>query len=181
MYRGNIRMVDARCGPGFSQETAPGSFITDELRSNDLESHRTAEMGIDRLVGYSHAAMAELQRLSVLISQNLVMLETKLGRGIRNRIALGFESPAQGANWAECAVVRQQRSAHRAGSFGRGCRHRMLLASRILLDLVCSASRKIGRHSHRQERVCGQQYLLFKLPKKAFEPLNREIDLLEAD
>jgi hypothetical protein len=54
-------------------------------------------MGMDGFVGYSHAAMPKLQRLSVLIPENLVMLKTELGRGIRNRIALGFESSAQGA------------------------------------------------------------------------------------
>jgi hypothetical protein len=75
-------------------------------KTNDLESHGAPEVGIDRLVGYSHAAMPEFQRLSVLIPEDLVMLETELGRGIRNRIALGLESPAQGADWAVWAVVR---------------------------------------------------------------------------
>ena len=102
--------------------------------------------GIDGFIGYSHAAMPELQRLSVLVSQNLVMLKTKLGRNIRDGIALGFENAAQGANWAVWTVVRQLRTTHQAGSFGRGCRHRMLLATRILLDLVCNGSEKIAWH-----------------------------------
>src|SRR5215469_7381830 len=86
----DVRMVDAGCGPGFPQKTAPGALVTDELRTNDLQGHRGPEVGIDRLIGYSHAAMPELQRLSVLISENLVMLKTEFGRGVRNRIALGF-------------------------------------------------------------------------------------------
>jgi hypothetical protein len=143
MDRGDVRMVDAGRGPGFSQETAPRSFVTDELRTNDLQSNRAPEVSIDRLIGYSHAAMPELQRFSVLISENLVMLETKLTRGIGNRIALGFDNAAQSTNWAVFAVVRQLRTAHRAGSFALDCRHCILLAIRILLDLVCKASRKI--------------------------------------
>src|SRR5215469_8340197 len=112
MDRGDVRMVDACRGPGFSQETAPRGIVTDKLRTNDLQSNRAPEVSIDRLIGYSHAAMPELQRLSVRISENLVMLETKLTRGIGNRIVLRFDNPPQGANWAICAIVRQQRTAH---------------------------------------------------------------------
>src|ERR1700741_2478839 len=60
MDRGDTRMVDAGCGPRFPQETAPGSFVTDELRANDLQSHRATEVGIDGLVGYPHASMPQL-------------------------------------------------------------------------------------------------------------------------
>jgi hypothetical protein len=85
-------------------------------KTNDLESHGAPEVGIDGFVGYSHAAMTQFQGLSFLISENRVMRETELGRGIRrrfamarqvrDRIALGFENTAQGANWAGLAVVR---------------------------------------------------------------------------
>ena len=145
-------MVDAGGGPGFSKKTAPGRCVTEELCTNDLQSHRAPEVGIDGFVGYSHAAMPELQGLSVLISQNLVMLKTKLGTGGQDRITLGFDNPPQGANGAVCAALRQQRTAHRAGSFGRGCRHCMLLAGRILPDLVCKASRKIDRPAELRSR-----------------------------
>src|ERR1700746_2536326 len=121
MYRGDIRVVDAGCGPGFPQETAPGSFVTDELRTNDLQSHRATEVGIHGLVGYPHASMPQLQGLSVLVSKNLVMLKTKLRRAIRIGIGLRPESLLQGANWAVRAVVRQLRTAHRAGSFALDC------------------------------------------------------------
>jgi hypothetical protein len=63
-------------------QTVPGRFVTDELRADDFESHWAPEVGIDRLVGDSHAAMPELQRLSVLTVKDVVMLETKLRRGI---------------------------------------------------------------------------------------------------
>jgi hypothetical protein len=135
MDRGDIGMVDAGCGPGFPQETAPGRFVTEELCTNDLQSHRAPEVGIDGFIGYSHASMPQFQGLSVLISRNLVMLKAELGRGIRNRVALGLASTAQGANGAVETVVRQQRTTHRAGSFGRGCRHRMLLSARMLLRM----------------------------------------------
>src|ERR1700756_3835703 len=49
-------------------------------------------VGIDGFVGYAHATMSELERLSILISQNPVMSEMELGRDIRNGIALGFGS-----------------------------------------------------------------------------------------
>src|ERR1700751_3108951 len=107
MDRRDIRMVDARRRPRFPQETAPGSFVTDELRANDLQSHRATEVGIDGLVGYPHASMPQLKRLSVLVSKNLVMLKTKLRRAIRIGIGLRPESLLQGANWAVRAVVRQ--------------------------------------------------------------------------
>src|ERR1700746_3079327 len=106
MYRGHIGMADAGCCSGFPQETAPGRFVPDELCANDLESHRAPEVGVNGFVGYSHTAMPELKRFSVLVSENLVVLEAELGRGIRNRIALGFDGASQGANWAVIAVVR---------------------------------------------------------------------------
>jgi hypothetical protein len=99
-------MTNTGRSSGFPHETAPGRFVPDELCTNDLESHRAPEVGINGFVGYSHAAASELQRLFVLISKNLVVIKTKLGRGIRNRIALGFEWPAQGANRAVGTVVR---------------------------------------------------------------------------
>jgi hypothetical protein len=45
---------------------------------------------------------------------------------------------------AECTLVVKRSAACRAGSFYWGCRHRMLLATRILLDLVRNGSEKIG-------------------------------------
>ena len=53
MDRGDIGMTDAGGRPGFPQETAPGRFVTEELCINDLEGHRTPEVGIDGFVGYS--------------------------------------------------------------------------------------------------------------------------------
>jgi hypothetical protein len=100
-------MVDARCCPRFSEETAPGRFVTDELRTNDLESHWAPKVGIDGFIGYSHAAMTQFQGFSVFVSKNLVMLKAELGGGGRDRITLGFENAMEGANWAVGTVVRQ--------------------------------------------------------------------------
>jgi hypothetical protein len=58
--------------------------VTDELCADDLQSHWAPEIGIDGFVGYSHAAMPELEPLSVFVSKNLVMLKTELGRSIRS-------------------------------------------------------------------------------------------------
>ena len=99
-------MADAGRNPGFSQETAPGSFVTEELCTNDLQSHRAPEVGIDGFVGYAHAAMPKFERLSVLISKNLIMLKTKLRRASRNGTGLRRESLLQGANGAVRTVVR---------------------------------------------------------------------------
>jgi len=88
MDGGDIGMVDAGRGPGFSKKTAPGRFVTEELPIDDLESHRAPEVGINRFIGNSHAAMPELEWPSVLVSKNVVMLETKFGRGIRRRFAM---------------------------------------------------------------------------------------------
>src|ERR1700746_3811649 len=74
--------------------------------------------------------------------ENLVVLEEQFGRGIRDRITLGFGGAAQGANWAVRAIVCQHRTAHRAGSFGRGCRHRMLLGRECYSVWVSNALRK---------------------------------------
>ena len=41
-------------------EEHPGRLVPDELRTNNLQSHWAPEVGIDRFVGYSHAAMPEL-------------------------------------------------------------------------------------------------------------------------
>ena len=76
-------------------------------------------------------------------------------RWFRNRITLGLENAAQGANGAVGAVVRQQRTAYRAGSFGRGCRDRTLLSARMLPRLVCSASRKIVGSPHQFRTLTG--------------------------
>jgi hypothetical protein len=89
MDRGDIRMVDAGCGPGFPLETAPGRF----------------------------------------------------------------DGHAQGAHWAVWTVIRQQCTAHRAGSFGWGCCHYMLLATRILLYLAPLARGKNRSWSAGRERA----------------------------
>jgi len=89
MHRGYIGMADAGCGPGFSEETAPGGFVTDELCTNDLESHRAPEVGIHGFVGDSHAAASELHRLSVFVFEDLVVLKTELRRNGQNRLGLG--------------------------------------------------------------------------------------------
>ena len=73
------------------------------------------------------------------------MLKTEFRRAIRIGIGLRPESLLQGAHWAECAVVRQQRTTNRASSFALDCRHRMLLATRILLYLAPMACGKIAR------------------------------------
>ena len=70
------------------------------------------------------------------------MLETELGRGIRNRIALGFGSLSQGAHRAEFTVVRKQRTALRASSFALRICHCILLGTRSLLDLLPKAREK---------------------------------------
>ena len=46
------------------------------------------------------------------------------------------DSPLQRADRAKFSLFRKQRTALRAGSFGWGCRHHILLAARILLDFV---------------------------------------------
>jgi hypothetical protein len=51
----------------------------------------------------------------------------------------------QGANWTIYTVVREQRTANRAGSFILRYRHRILLETRTLLDLISNGSRKIPR------------------------------------
>ena len=73
------------------------------------------------------------------------MLKTEFRRAIRIGIGLRPESLLQGAHWAECAVVRQQRTTNRASSFALDCRPRMLLATRILLYLAPMACGKIAR------------------------------------
>ena len=49
-------------------------------------------------------------KLSTLLESSVEGLDVTLfdyiGRGVRNRIALGFENAAQGAHGAVCAVVR---------------------------------------------------------------------------
>src|SRR5258707_9812426 len=101
MYRGNIWMAAAGRGSGFPQKTAPGRFVTDELCTNDLESHRAPEVGINGFVGYSHATASELHRCSVLISKNLVVIKTKLRRNLRKRLGLRRDSSPQRANRTE--------------------------------------------------------------------------------
>ena len=83
MDRGDIGMADAGCSPGFSKKTAPGRFVTDELSTNDLESHRAPQVGINGFVGYSHSTVAELHRRSIFVFENLIVIKTKLGRILR--------------------------------------------------------------------------------------------------
>ena len=112
----------------------PSGLVAKELRIDDLEGGRALEVDIKGFVCYSHRSAPELKRFTLRIPENRVMLKAEFGSGIPSRLALCLDCLSQGANWAVCAVVRQQRTTHRAGSFGRGCRHRMLLASRILPD-----------------------------------------------
>jgi hypothetical protein len=79
-----IRMADAGCGSGFPQEAAPGRFVPDELRTNDLESNWAPEVSIDGFVGDSHATASELHGCSIFVFENLIVLKTELRRSIRD-------------------------------------------------------------------------------------------------
>lgn len=98
--------------------------------------------------------MPELKPPPVFASKNLVMLKTKLGRRIRNGIALRFKCGVKSTNRAVFTVVRQQSTANRAGPFVLRCRHSIRFAVSNLLDLVGNGLRKIGLPSPTRERDC---------------------------
>src|ERR1700752_5227654 len=107
-------MAHAGCSPCFSHKAPTGRLIADEPSANNLQRDCTSQIDVESLVSHPHSTAPQFKRLSFCILENRVMLEPKLRRDVCNRIALGLDSPPQGANWAVSAVVRQQRTAHRA-------------------------------------------------------------------
>ena len=61
----------AKCAP------APGRFVPNELGVDDLQRYRTPKIDIDRLVGDSHCPAPKLDRYSVLVLEDPVVLKTK--------------------------------------------------------------------------------------------------------
>src|SRR5258707_15634686 len=98
-------MPNAGRGPGFSYKTEPGRVVTKKLRVNDFQGSRTLQADIERFLSNPHCAGSELERLSLRILENRVVLEAELGGSKHDGIALGFESSAQGAHRAELAVL----------------------------------------------------------------------------
>jgi hypothetical protein len=97
-HRGHIGMTDAARRPGFPDKTVPGWVIADESSVNDLQGCWALQVDIKGFVGDSYRAVSELDRYSLFVLQNLVVLKAKLGRKIRTWITLGFESALQGTN-----------------------------------------------------------------------------------
>jgi hypothetical protein len=137
MDRCDIGMVHAGCCPGFSQETAPGRFVPEELCTNDLERHRGPEVGINGFVGNSHATASELHRGSIFVFEDRVVLKTELGRNVRKGLGPRRDSSLQRTNRTELAVFVQCGAANLAGVFAV-CFHDWGagLAPGILVDLV---------------------------------------------
>jgi len=74
---------------------------------DDLKGGRTLQLNIESFVRHAHRPVPELKRFAFRILENRVVLKTKFGRAIRNRIGLRPERLLKGAHWAEYAVVRQ--------------------------------------------------------------------------
>jgi hypothetical protein len=110
-------MTNTGRSSGFPHETAPGRFVPDELCTNDLESHRAPQVGIDRLVGYSHTAVSEFHRCAIFVFENLVVLKTELRRNLRKRLGLRRDSSPQRANRTEITVLAQCSAANLARAF----------------------------------------------------------------
>src|SRR5260221_13858025 len=104
-YRSHIGMTNTGRGSGLPHETAPGRFVPDELCTNDLQSHRAPEEGINGFVRYSHATASELHRCSIFVFENLIVLKTELRRNGRKGLRLRRDSSSQRANWTEITVL----------------------------------------------------------------------------
>jgi hypothetical protein len=76
-------MTDAARRSSFPDKTVPGGVVTDESSVNDLQGNWPLQMDVKGFVGDSHRAVSELDRYSIFVLENLVVLKAKLGRNIR--------------------------------------------------------------------------------------------------
>jgi hypothetical protein len=70
------------------------------LRIDDLKGGRTLQVDIESFVRRAHRSVPELKRFALRILENRIVLKTKLGRAIRNRIGFRPESLLKSAHWA---------------------------------------------------------------------------------
>src|SRR6516165_7165387 len=73
--RGNIRVADAGGGPRLAQETKLDRYVAQIAIANDLQSHRTPEIDIERLVGDAHGATTQLDRSTIVVQDHFIVLE----------------------------------------------------------------------------------------------------------
>src|SRR5208283_5465829 len=99
--RGNVRVTNARRCACFTQKTKSRRFIADIFFVNELQGHRTPEMNIERLVGYTHRTPAQFDGFPVFALHQLVVVKA-LGwlyglqlECIRSRRFAGLGSPAK--------------------------------------------------------------------------------------
>jgi hypothetical protein len=60
VYRADVRMIEGGSSPRFRPEPLESLRILGQLLGQELESHRSAELGVFGLVDYTHPTATEL-------------------------------------------------------------------------------------------------------------------------
>jgi hypothetical protein len=76
-------------------------------------------MDVKGLVGYADRPATELNRRSIFVLENPVLIKTKLGRNVRKRLGLVCDSSPQRTNRAGLAVFAQCSAANPADAIHR--------------------------------------------------------------
>jgi hypothetical protein len=69
-------MPQPRRRAGFAQETKPRRFVAQVLLADDLQSHGTAQIDIERLVSDPHRTPTQLDRFPFCARHQFIMLES---------------------------------------------------------------------------------------------------------
>ena len=69
-------MAQPRSCACFAEKAKPCRFVTEVSLTDDLQSHRAAQIDIERLVRDPHRTATQLNRLPVLASRQLVVIKS---------------------------------------------------------------------------------------------------------
>jgi hypothetical protein len=74
--RRNIRVPNLSCGSGLAHETATSGLLAHHLSIDNLQRDNAPQIDIERFVRDPHAAPTKLNRCTIWIQQNSIVLET---------------------------------------------------------------------------------------------------------
>ena len=73
--RGNVRVANAGRRTRFAQETKPSRFVTEIFFADDFQCHGTSQIDIERFVSDPHRTATQLDRFSIFVGHQLIMLK----------------------------------------------------------------------------------------------------------
>ena len=158
-------MTDARRRTRFPQETKPRRFVTEIFFADDFKCHGASQIDVKRLVSDTHRTATQLDRFSIFVQHQFIMLESmRYARGFYLSVVwfsrlVGLDSAIQSlakhAHRTEFHCSRKLITATRADASVLHCRTMVAFHEMGLLPTIACKSmfrNKIPETPHR--RLC---------------------------